>query len=167
LEEQDVLTIKELPGTLVVFMIGQTCMNLEATGIVETKTVRSAPSYPDVIPKQKVIKQEERSVEDRKVGFRVKAYLPDVLVVEASVDVNSILADTTLELKRKLVTECRKVPAEFTCNDVNCNGLPFRHSSSVTFFLKQQYKNKLRLSANHNSNLTSGPSGVINSIIGK
>ncbi len=116
MEEHEVRTTKELPGTLVVFMIGRTCMNLEATGVVETRTVRSAPSYPDVIPKQKVIKQEERSVDDRKVGFLVKAYLPDVLVVEASVDVNSILADTTLELKRKLVTECRKVLAEFTCN---------------------------------------------------
>lgn len=116
MEEHDVMTTKELPGTLVVFMIGQTCMNLEATGVVETKTVRSAPSYPDVIPKQKVIKQEERGVDDRMVGFLVKAYLPDVLVVEASVEVDSILADTTLELKRKLVTECRRVLAEFTCN---------------------------------------------------
>lgn len=114
--QHELVAAKELPGTLVVFMIGRTCMNLEATGIVETKTVRSAPSYPDVIPKQKVVKQEERSVDDRKVGFLVKAYLPDVLVVEASVEVNSILADTTLELKRKLVTECRRVLAEFTCN---------------------------------------------------
>ena len=114
--QHELVAAKELPGTLVVFMIGRTCMNLEATGIVETRTVRSAPSYPDVIPKQKVVKQEERSVDDRKVGFLVKAYLPDVLVVEASVDVNSILADTTLELKRKLVTECRKILAEFTCN---------------------------------------------------
>jgi hypothetical protein len=114
--QHDLVAAKELPGTLVVFMIGRTCMNLEATGVVETRTVRSAPSYPDVIPKQKVVKQEERSVDDRKVGFLVKAYLPDVLVVEASVDVNSILADTTLDLKRKLVTECRKVLAEFTCN---------------------------------------------------
>ena len=114
--QHELVAAKELPGTLVVFMIGRTCMNLEATGIVETRTVRSAPSYPDVIPKQKVVKQEDRSVDDRKVGFLVKAYLPDVLVVEASVEVSSILADTTLELKRKLVTECRKVLAEFTCN---------------------------------------------------
>jgi hypothetical protein len=116
MEEQEVMTTKELPGTLVVFMIGQTCMNLEATEVVETRTVRSAPSYPDVIPKQKIIKQDERGVDDRQVGFLVKAYLPDVLVVEASVDVTDILDDTTMELKRKLVTECRKILAEFTCN---------------------------------------------------
>ncbi len=116
MEEQDVMTTKELPGTLVVFMIGQTCMNLEATEVVETRTARSAPSYPDVIPKQKIIKQEERRVDDREVGFLVKAYLPDVLVVEASVDVNNILADATLELKRRLVSECRKILADFTCN---------------------------------------------------
>jgi hypothetical protein len=116
MEEQDVMTAKKLPGTLVVFMIGQTCMNLDATEVVEIKSIRSAPSYPDVIPKQKVIRQETRNVDGREVGFLVKAYLPDVLVVEASVDVTDILDDATLELKRKLVTECRKILADFVCN---------------------------------------------------
>ena len=105
-----------VPGTVVVFMIGQTCMNLEATEVVEIKAIRSAPSYPDVIPKQKVIKQESRSVDGKDVGFLVKAYLPDVLVVEASVHMDHILADQTLEFKRRLVTECRRILAEYVCN---------------------------------------------------
>ena len=107
---------KELPGTLVVFMIGQSCMNLEATEIVEVKALRSAPSYPDVIPKQKVIKQDTRSVDGREVGFLVKAYLPDILVVEASMNMDHILADSTMEFKRRLVTECRRILAEYVCN---------------------------------------------------
>ena len=109
-------SLNSIPGTVVVFMIGQTCMNLEATADVEVRTVRSAPSYPDVIPKQKVIKQETRSVDGQAVGFLVKAYLPDVLVVEASVQVEHILADGTLEFKRRLVTECRRILAEYVCN---------------------------------------------------
>ena len=105
-----------VPGTLVVFMIGQTCMNLEATEVVEVKAIRSAPSYPDVIPKQKIIRQEVRTVSGREVGFLVKAYLPDVLVVEASVEVDNVLDDSTSVLKRRFVTECRTILGEFTCN---------------------------------------------------
>ena len=108
--------IQEIPGSVVVFMIGQSCMNLEANEVVEIKAIRSAPSYLDVIPKQKVIKQESRNVDGQEVGFLVKAYLPDVLVVEASVSVADILADSTLEFKRRLVTECRKILAEYVCN---------------------------------------------------
>jgi len=114
--EQTLEEVKEIPGSVVVFMIGQTCVNLEATEVVEVRAIRSAPSYPDVIPKQKVIKQETRSVDDRDVGFLVKAYLPDILVVEATVDVDHILADSTLDLKRRLVTECRRILAEYVCN---------------------------------------------------
>ena len=50
------------PGRLVVFLFGETDMNLEATEVVEIKTVKSAPSYPDVIPKQKIIKVEKRGM---------------------------------------------------------------------------------------------------------
>jgi hypothetical protein len=50
------------------------------------------------------------------VGFLVKAYLPDVVVVEASLDMDDILSDTTLEFKRRLINECRKVLGEFGCD---------------------------------------------------
>ena len=91
----DQVEMKDIPGTVVVFMIGQACMNLEATADVEIKAIWSAPSYPDVIPKQKVIKQEARRVEGTEVAFLVKAYLPDVLVVEASVSVDHVLPRIT------------------------------------------------------------------------
>ncbi len=47
--------VRPLAGTLVVFLAGQTDMDLFVTEIVEVKAVRSAPSYPDVILKQKLI----------------------------------------------------------------------------------------------------------------
>ncbi len=107
---------KTIPGKLVVFLFGETGLNLDATSVVEIKTVKSAPSYPDVIPKQKIIKLEKRQVEGAKVSFVVKAYLPDVVVVEASLDLDDILADATLEFKRSLINECRKVLGEFGCD---------------------------------------------------
>jgi hypothetical protein len=105
-----------IPGKLVVFLFGETGMNLETSELVEIKTVKSAPSYPDVIPKQKVIKVEKRMVDGVEVGFVVKAYLPDVVVVEASLDMDDILSDTTLEFKRSLINECRKVLGAFGCD---------------------------------------------------
>jgi len=107
---------KPLPGRLVVFLVGRTCLNLDATDVVAVRTVKSAPSYPDVIPKQKIIKLERRAVDGREVGFLVKAYPPDVVVVEASLDLDDILGDDTLDLKRSLITTCRNILAEFTCN---------------------------------------------------
>lgn len=108
--------IKHIPGILVVFLVGQTDGNLETTAVVESKTLKSAPAYLDVIPKQKVIKLENRIVEGSQVGFLVKAYLPDVVIVEASLEMDDLLADTTLELKRKLIIECRSILEEFKCN---------------------------------------------------
>ena len=105
-----------IPGKLVVFLIGQTDLNLAAAEVVEIKAVKSAPSYLDVIPKQKIIKIEKRDVEGVDVSFLVKAYLPDVVVVEASLDMDDILSDATLEFKRSLIGECRKILEEFGCD---------------------------------------------------
>ncbi len=101
---------------MVVFLFGETAKNLETSDIVEIKTAKSAPSYPDVIPKQKVIKVERRMTDEVEVDFVVKAYLPDVVVVEASLDVDDILADTTLEFRRSLINVCRKILGEYGCD---------------------------------------------------
>ncbi len=107
---------KPIPGKLVVFLFGETRMNLEASDVVEIKTVKSAPSYPDVIPKQKIIRVEKHQFDGVEVGFVVKAYLPDVVVIEASLEMDDILSETTLEFKRSLISECRKTLGEFGCD---------------------------------------------------
>ncbi len=110
------LEMKMIPGKLVVFLIGRTEANLATTSVVATKAIKSAPSYLDVIPKQKVIKYEKHEVDGIEVGILVKAYLPDVVVVEASMELDDILSDSTLEFKRLLIGECRKILEEFTCD---------------------------------------------------
>ncbi len=104
-----------IPGRLVVFVVGQTDRNLETTEVVEIKTIKSAPSYLDVIPKQKIIRLDRHAIDGFEVGFLVKAYLPDVVVVEASLDLENILSDSTLEFKRSIIAECRRILEEFTC----------------------------------------------------
>lgn len=108
--------IKPVPGTLVVFMIGQTCLNLESTDVVEVRTMKSSPSYPDVIPKQKIIKVEHRRTNGNDIRFLVKAYSPNMVVVEASTELEHILGNGTLEFKRHLLAECRKILVEYSCS---------------------------------------------------
>lgn len=116
MEERSIMTAKELPGTLVVFLIGQTEMDLFATTVVEVKSVKSAPSYPNVIPKQKIIRQEQRAVGGRETELLVKAYMPQAVVVEATVLLEDILGPGTPEVKRRLIAECGAVLAEFRCD---------------------------------------------------
>jgi hypothetical protein len=107
---------KPLPGSLVVFMVSRTDRDLGSAEDVEVRALKSAPSYPDVMPKQKIIKQELRAVEGMETGFLVKAYLPGIVVAEATVEFDDILSKSALDLKRLLAGECRRVLDEFGCN---------------------------------------------------
>ncbi len=105
-----------ISGKLIVFVVGQTGENLDATGIVEVKTRRSAPSYPDVVPKQKIFRIETRECDGVPVEFVVKAYLPNTVVAEASHDREDILSADVLDFKRGLLTCCRSILQEFGCD---------------------------------------------------
>ena len=52
-------------GTLVSFLVGITELNVDTTEIVGVKKGKSSPSYPDVIPTQKIVKVEKKTVESR------------------------------------------------------------------------------------------------------
>lgn len=110
------LASNPIPGTLVVFMIGQTCIDLETTDLVEVRALKSSPSYPDVIPRQKTIKVEQRVTDGHEIGFLVKAYPPDTVVVEATVEMEDILGNDTLEFKRRLLAECRVILQGLSCS---------------------------------------------------
>lgn len=103
-------------GILVIFLIGQTDRNLETTAVVESRTMRSSPNYPDVIPKQKIIKVFNAVVDNRKADFLVKAYLPDIVIAEASVAITSLLSESILDFKRLLFAECRTTLSGYGCN---------------------------------------------------
>lgn len=90
---------RPIPGRIVTFLIGRTDHDLTATEVVDIKALKSAPGYPDVIPKQKVIKLERRLVVEKEVVFLVKAYPPHIVVVEASLDRDDMLASDALEIK--------------------------------------------------------------------
>src|SRR3989338_7407254 len=70
----------------------------------------SAPHYfGKTVPKQVLINKEEHAVSGQKVTFEIKAYLPDVLVVEGQIEVENIFSDQAFELREALIDECHKL----------------------------------------------------------
>ncbi|MBI3804841.1 MAG: hypothetical protein HY282_13880 [Nitrospirae bacterium] len=104
-----------LQGKLVVFVVGQTDLNLESTSVFESKTLKHSPAYPDVIPKQKIIKLEKSNFLGRDVTFLVKAYLPDIVIVEATVQLENLLSEHLSPLKKEILQECRKYLVRYEC----------------------------------------------------
>ena len=60
----------------------------------------SAPHYfGKTVPKQVLINKEEHVVSGQKVTFEIKAYLPDILVVEGQIEVENIFPSSIISLQ--------------------------------------------------------------------
>lgn len=103
-------------GTLVSFLVGITELNLDTAEVVDIKKVKSSPSYPDVIPKQMVVKVEKKTIESREVDFLIKFCPPGVIIVEASIALENILDERVFDIKRSLFVECRTILWEYHCD---------------------------------------------------
>ena len=102
-------------GKMVTFIVGKTHMDLESKDSIESKSVRRAPNYPEVIPKQRVIRLWSDKVNQQEVQFLVKAYLPDIIIVEASVFIDNFISPVLFDTKKNLLSACRIVLEEFKC----------------------------------------------------
>lgn len=94
------VTNSTVRGTLVSFLVGITELCLDTIEIVGIKKVKSSPSYPDVIPKQMVVKVEKRTIDSMEVDFLVKFCPPGIVIVEASVALKNILGNMFLTSSR-------------------------------------------------------------------
>lgn len=103
-------------GTLVSFLVGITELNLDTAEIIDIKKAKSSPSYPDVIPKQMIVKVEKKIIEDKDVSFIVKFFPPGIVIVEASIDLENILDVRIFDIKRSLFIECRAILREYHCD---------------------------------------------------
>ena len=79
----------------------------EVLGIPQSE---SAPHYfGKSVPKQVLIATEEHAVKGHKVKFEIKAYLPNVLLVEGQLEVENIFSEEAFELREGLIDECHKI----------------------------------------------------------
>ncbi|MBI3812368.1 MAG: hypothetical protein HY283_09230, partial [Nitrospirae bacterium] len=84
--------------------------------MVENRAMKSSPNYPDVVPKQAIIRTQKGRIHDREAYWVVKAYLPDTVIVEAAFEFHDLAAEPLLEINRDLLLECRRILNEFHCN---------------------------------------------------
>ena len=106
----------KMKGRLVVFLLGQTGMSLSSLESLKYKSTKSSPNYPDVIPSQWSITSFKSIILDHDINIHVKAYQPDIIVFEASVNIDDILSNFVFDLKRELIMEGQR-----TLNHYNCN----------------------------------------------
>lgn len=72
--------------------------------IFQPQTLKSAPHYFEVaVPRQVIAGQDKKTVQDREVNFLIKGYQPDVLIVEATLEIENIFSEGTLELKNDII----------------------------------------------------------------
>ncbi|HLG30600.1 MAG TPA: hypothetical protein VI387_10355 [Candidatus Brocadiales bacterium] len=100
-------------GRLVSFLVGQTKSRHETAELVESKTLKSSPNYPDVLPKQRIIKMEKKFIDSKEVNFLVKLFLPNNIIIESSLEHDDILSDSVFELKKNLIAECKNILKEY------------------------------------------------------
>lgn len=77
---------------------------------VEVKPDQSVPQYYDSsIPKQFVISVEKKRVNNHDAIVSIKAYHPDILLVEAEAAVKDVFADEAFTLRELLIDECENI----------------------------------------------------------
>jgi len=106
----------KMKGRLVVFLLGQAGISVSSLESLKFKSTKSSPNYPDVIPSQWSITSFKSVILNHEVGIHVKAYQPDIIVVEASLDVDDLLSDFVFDLKRELIQEGQKTLNQYQCN---------------------------------------------------
>lgn len=102
---------KIIPGKLIVVVLGQTKRQpKKEKEALEVKPLRSAPHYFEAaIPRQFIVDSERQSVLEREVEFQIKTYPPDILVVEAAVDIDHIFFEDALDLKEAMLEACYRI----------------------------------------------------------
>ncbi len=105
----------DIPGRLVVFLIGHTTIDLVSIETSGPKALRASPNYPGVTPKVGILRSETRTVDGRVASVVAKTYPPSVVIAECAVDVPHVFGVDLLELKRGLEAACRSVLSGYRC----------------------------------------------------
>lgn len=70
----------------------------------------SAPHYfGDSVPKQVLFDKESHVIDGKKVVFEIKAYLPDVLLVEGQLEVEDVFSEKAFALRERLIETCHDI----------------------------------------------------------
>lgn len=99
---------------LISFVISES-RRLKKGGLLPPKSPESAPHYyKSVIPQQYAVATESIKIDGLdKVNFSVRAYPPENILVEASVETDDPFSKETFDLREKLVEACQKISQKY------------------------------------------------------
>jgi len=100
---------RKVKGKIIATIVGQSKSSLPKRGAEEIKGARSSPSYSLILPKYRIIKQQKSKINGQELELNTKAFLPENILVEASMTVDDIFSAQTLEFKEKLVDEAERL----------------------------------------------------------
>ncbi len=85
--------------------------------VLPQKPDQSAPQYYEsLIPRQFQIQKESVEINGKKINFLIKAYPPEQVMAEASVDVEDIFSEETFKLREQLIEAAHKLLKKFGSN---------------------------------------------------
>ena len=100
---------------------------------LEVNISESVPHYfGSSVPRQALIGREDRKVGGQKIAFQIKAYLPDMMIVQAEAEVESLFTDAAFELRASLINECHKI--------IKSRGGQFELSEEYSVAIVSDYK---------------------------
>lgn len=97
---------------LISFILAES-FKLKKGELVMTLPPQSAPHYfATTIPPQHTVGQKKKNIDGQDINFLIKSYHPDILVVEATTEINDAFSIETFELRKKLIDTCQQISKE-------------------------------------------------------
>jgi hypothetical protein len=94
---------------LITLVLGEVSRKVRGE-IFKPALVKSAPAYSETaVPRQVVIGQEAVVVDGRSITFHLRGYAPDVLLIEARTDVDSLFKPDVFALEESMYREARRI----------------------------------------------------------
>jgi len=117
---------------LISFVLSES-RRLKKGEVLEVHPLQSAPHYFEkAVPHQYILGQEKLIINGREFVFAVKSYPPDILLVEAVVDVPDAFSEETFELRQVLIDGCQEI--------VKKHGGDFEMSEEYSLVVVSDYK---------------------------
>lgn len=105
-----------MKNRLIAFVLSES-QKMTKGEVVELRQLQSAPHYFETtVPHQSIIGQENREINGTNVLFFIKSYLPDILLIEANMEVEDVFSSETFEWRELLIDECHRVSKKYNGN---------------------------------------------------
>jgi hypothetical protein len=118
---------------LTIIVLSETSKNFRGEEIAQPQTVKKAPHYFEkIIPQQIIFDEEKTKIWDNETVFQFKGYSPNILLVQATLELANIFTTEVLDLENEILEGCYK--------QIKQRGGNEEFSESYSFFAVSHYE---------------------------